>query len=233
MLASLYSWGDWFESHFVGNTEDRFCRDKANLPLPVVVPLKTDWTDLHPNSFHPLYSSLWINSWLRTRTWTECHMHSIFCLIRCVDVSIFRRFDVLTFRCFVFRCLVWHPSKRNMRGSRWVQFWQRFFIWRGARGFKYNVPLKRGPSTPPHTPPPAKRHLNGASLANRWWPNIEYWLGSLVIFQGIRTSIAAKPLFQGGYGPLPLQTLYFCDFSGGGGGRVPCPPSGVRLTMVG
>ena len=26
---------------------------------------------------------------------------SIFCLIRCVDVSNFRRFDVLTFRCFV------------------------------------------------------------------------------------------------------------------------------------
>ena len=24
-LASLCSWGDWFESHFVGNPEDRFC----------------------------------------------------------------------------------------------------------------------------------------------------------------------------------------------------------------
>ena len=28
--------------------------------------------------------------------------------------------------------------------------------------------------------PPGKRHLNGVSLAGRWWPNIEFsWLGSL------------------------------------------------------
>ena len=36
-------------------------------------------------------------------------VNSIFCRIRCVDVLIFCCFDVLTFRCFVFRCLVWHP----------------------------------------------------------------------------------------------------------------------------
>ena len=30
--------------------------------------------------------------------------------------------------------------------------------------------------------PPAKRHLNGVSLAGRWWPNIECWLGSFVIY---------------------------------------------------
>ena len=28
-LASLLSKGDWFESHFVGNPEGRFCRDEA------------------------------------------------------------------------------------------------------------------------------------------------------------------------------------------------------------
>ena len=49
----------------------------------------------------------------------------------------------------------------------------------------------------------------GVSLACRWWPNIECWLGSLVLFQGIRPSIAIK--------------LYFCDFSGVGGGG-PDPP---------
>ena len=38
--------------------------------------------------------------------------------------------------------------------------------------------------------------------------------GLIVIFMGIRTSIANKPFI-------------FCDFSGGGGGvRTPCPPSG-------
>ena len=30
-LASLCSWGDWFESPFVGNPEDRFCRDEAHI----------------------------------------------------------------------------------------------------------------------------------------------------------------------------------------------------------
>ena len=55
---------------------------------------------------------------------------------------------------------------------------------------------------------PAQRHLNGVSLACRWWPNIKFWLGSFVIFQEIRTSIAKKPynfvIFQGGVRPLAL-----------------------------
>ena len=57
--------------------------------------------------------------------------------------------------------------------------------------------------------PPAKCHLNGVLLGCRWWPNIECWLGSFVIFQGIGNSIAKKPynfvIFQGGgvSGPPP------------------------------
>ena len=31
-IASLCSWGDWFETHFVGNPEDRFCRDEGQDP---------------------------------------------------------------------------------------------------------------------------------------------------------------------------------------------------------
>ena len=42
------------------------------------------------------------------------------------------------------------------------------------------------------------------------WPNIEYWLGSFVVLQGIRTCIAKKP--------------YFCDFSGGPDALSPPPP---------
>ena len=30
-LASFCSWGEWFESHFVGHPEDRFCCDKAHI----------------------------------------------------------------------------------------------------------------------------------------------------------------------------------------------------------
>ena len=49
---------------------------------------------------------------------------------------------------------------------------------------------------------------NGVLLADWWWPNIECWLGSFVIFQGIRTSSAKKSyiffIFQGGgSGPAP------------------------------
>ena len=54
---------------------------------------------------------------------------------------------------------------------------------------------------------PGKRHLNGVSLAGLWWPNIEFFLGSFMIFQGIWTSIAMKPnifvIFQGGGGGGP------------------------------
>ena len=55
--------------------------------------------------------------------------------------------------------------------------------------------------------PQAKRHLNGVSLACRWWPYIECWLEIFVVFKGIRTSIAKKPyifvIFQGSPDPLP------------------------------
>ena len=47
------------------------------------------------------------------------------------------------------------------------------------------------------------------SLACRWWPSIGCWIGSFVIFQGFRTSIAMKPyifvIFQGGGGSGPLS----------------------------
>ena len=62
--------------------------------------------------------------------------------------------------------------------------------------------------------PPAKRHLNGVSLACRWWPNIECYLGSLVPFQGIRTSIAMKPyifvIFQGVLIPFHPLWIHPC-----------------------
>ena len=87
-----------------------------------------------------------------------------------------------------------------MRGSR--KFCQRgsnfdtfffffFFFWgggeiRGVEGSRYHY--KRA-----FIGPPAKRHFNGVSLAGRYRPDIECWLFSFVIFQGIRTSIAKEP----------------------------------------
>ena len=62
-----------------------------------------------------------------------------------------------------------------------------FFGWWGEeRGSKHHLKWAT-------IGPPAKRNLNDLSLAGQWWPNIECWLGSFVIFQGIRTSIAKEP----------------------------------------
>ena len=68
------------------------------------------------------------------------------------------------------------------------------------RGERIQIP----PLYASHHRPPAKRHFNGNSLACPRWPNIECCLSSLVIFQGIRTSITKKPnifvILQGGGG---------------------------------
>ena len=59
--------------------------------------------------------------------------------------------------------------------------------------------------------PPAKRYINGFSLAGWWWPIIKCWLGSFLILQGIRASIAKEPyifvIFQWGPDPLSPPSL--------------------------
>ena len=92
-----------------------------------------------------------------------------------------------------------------MRGSRELcqrgsKFDNVVLVDEGDRGSKYRYKWAIiGPT--------AKRHLNGVSLAGRWWPDIKFWLGSFVIFQGAGTSIAKKPymfvIFQGVWTPCP------------------------------
>ena len=62
--------------------------------------------------------------------------------------------------------------------------------------------------------PPAKRHLNGVSLAGRWW-------------QTLNASFVAL-WFSRGSGPILLINPICCDFSGGGGGG-PDPPVSPSL----
>ena len=80
-------------------------------------------------------------------------------------------------------------------------------LWWAKRGSKYHYKLAI-------IDPPAKRHLNGVSLACRCWPKIESWFGSFEIFQGSgpdnSVNIAKKPyifvIFQVGCGPpFPLS----------------------------
>ena len=68
--------------------------------------------------------------------------------------------------------------------------------------------------------PPTKRHLNGVSLAGRWWPMmtlIECWLSNFVIFQDIQISIAKKP--------------YIFVIFQGGGVLTPCPPLDPHMSL--
>ena len=86
--------------------------------------------------------------------------------------------------------------------------------------------------------PPAKRHWNGGSLACRYWPTIECWLGSLVIFRGSRSKLLGNSIFlwcfRGVRTPCPpsgsahLQALLFIDFFRGGGIAPECQTAWAR-----
>ena len=66
--------------------------------------------------------------------------------------------------------------------------------------------------------PSSARQRNTIQMAGRWLPNIEWWLCSFVIFQGILTSIAFK------------ETLYFLWFFEGG--QNPLSPPPLDLPMI-
>ena len=99
------------------------------------------------------------------------------------------------------KALLWYARIQKVLSDR-VYLWRFYFCWWGEeRGSKYHY--KRAIISQP-----AKRHLNGISLACRWWPNMECLLGSLLIFQGIRTSLLRNALiflwFFKGWVPDPL-----------------------------
>ena len=64
---------------------------------------------------------------------------------------------------------------RGSRKSEGVQIWQRFFSFSFLlmRGRRIHIPLKVG-----HNRPASKKPFKWRSLAGRWWPDNEYWLGS-------------------------------------------------------
>ena len=61
---------------------------------------------------------------------------------------------------------------------------------------------------------PAKCHSNGVLLAWWWWPNIECWPGSFVIFKGSGPVLLSNPIFlwffRGVWTPIPHPPLYPC-----------------------
>ena len=111
-------------------------------------------------------------------------------------------FSLNIYLCCFFVCVISSHARIQKALSEGSNFDNVFFSWLGEKWSKYHH--KRA-----IIGPLAKRHLNGVSLACRCWPNIECWLGSFVIFQRIRTSIAKNPYilcsFRGGGGPDPLS----------------------------
>ena len=80
------------------------------------------------------------------------------------------------------------------------------------KGERIQISLKAG-----HHWPASETPLNGVSMAWRWWPNVECWLGS---FENSR-----------GSGPVLLRNSIFLCYSGGGGGgggRDPLSPVWIR-----
>ena len=88
--------------------------------------------------------------------------------------------------------------------------------------------------------PPAKRHLNGVSLACRWWPNRDWMMAwQLCDFQGTQTSIAKKTyisiflwFFRGGGWSDPLSPLdpHMCAKPGRVAQSVTCLATDACLT---
>ena len=73
-----------------------------------------------------------------------------------------------------------------------------FFLFKGER---IQISLKAG-----HHRPASETPLNGVSLACRWQPNVECWLGSFENSRGSGPVLLRNSIFlQGGGGPDPLS----------------------------
>ena len=86
-----------------------------------------------------------------------------------------------------------HSFLNSIRIWSGSELWQRFFFF--FKGERIQISLKAG-----HHRPASKTPFNGVSLACRWWPNVECWLGCSENFRGFDLVLLRGP--------------------------VPCPPSG-------
>ena len=110
------------------------------------------------------------------------------------------------FACFLSHAQMFKLTKHYFLNSIRIwsgsELWQRFFS-SFFKGERIQISLKTG-----HHRPASETPLNGVSLACRWWPNVECWLGSFENSWGsgpvlLRNSIFFF-IFQRG-GPDPLS----------------------------
>ena len=113
-----------------------------------------------------------------------------------------------------FPWVIWSYSCADQESSaRGVPTLTGFFSWWGEEGSKYHYKWA-------NIGPPAKRYLNGVSLAGRWWPITECCLVALWFYRGSRPVLLRDPIF-----------LWF--FRGGGGAQTHYPPSGSAHDIAG
>ena len=115
------------------------------------------------------------------------------------------------FACFLSHAqmfkLMKHYFLNSIRIWSGSELWQRFFPF-FFKGERIQISLKVG-----HHRPASEAPLNGVSLACRWWPNVEWWLGSFENFRGSGSVLLRKSIFLwfsrgGGGGPDLLSPLW-------------------------
>ena len=113
----------------------------------------------------------------------------------CTTKSDIRRY--WCFVCFLSHSQMFKLTKHSFLNSIRIwsgsELWQRFFFF--FKGERIQISLKAG-----HHRPASETPFNGVSLACRWWPNVECWLGCSENFRGFCLVLLR--------GPNPLSPLW-------------------------
>ena len=118
--------------------------------------------------------------------------------------------DIRQYWCFA--CFLSHAQMFKFPEFRsyliWIRTLRTFF-----KGERIQISLKGG-----HHRPASETPLNGVSLACRWWPNVECWLGRFENFRGS--------------GPVLLRNSIFLWYFRWGVPAPPPPPLDPRMGPV-
>ena len=87
-----------------------------------------------------------------------------------------------------------HSFLNSIRIWSGSELWRFFFFF--FKGERIWISLKAG-----HHRPTSETPLNGVSLACRWWPNVECWLGSFENFRGSGPVLIRNSIFLWFFAP--------------------------------
>ena len=106
----------------------------------------------------------------------------------CTTKSDIRRY--WCFVCFLLHSQMFKLTKHSFLNSIRIwsgsELWQSFFFF--FKGERIQLSLKAG-----HHRPASETPFNGVSLACRWWPNVECWLGCSENFRGFDLVLLRGP----------------------------------------